>query len=109
MGHAKMACGDKKAAAFCAILDPSLTLTQPSSVTALTGVDAISHAVETLVTTRRTPVSMMFSRQSFQWLAQSFHRVISEPKIWKREDVCNLRRAWPDWRSRIRCWERLTH
>ena len=78
--HAKMACGDKKAAAFCAILDPSLTLTQPSSVTALTGVDAISHAVETLVTTRRTPVSMMFSRQSFQWLAQSFHRVISEPE-----------------------------
>ncbi|MEC7977394.1 MAG: iron-containing alcohol dehydrogenase, partial [Planctomycetota bacterium] len=78
--HAKMACGDKKAAAFCAILDPSLTLTQPSSVTALTGVDAISHAVETLVTTRRTPVSMMFSRQSFQWLAQSFHRVLSEPE-----------------------------
>lgn len=77
--HVKMACGDKKATAFCAILDPGLTLTQPSSVTALTGIDAISHAVETMVTTRRTPASMTFSRQSFQWLAGNFHRVLQEP------------------------------
>ena len=77
--HVKMACGDKKATAFCAILDPGLTLTQPSSVTALTGIDAISHAVETMVTTRRTPASMTFSRQSFQWLALNFHRVLEEP------------------------------
>jgi alcohol dehydrogenase len=77
--HVKMACGDKKATAFCAILDPGLTLTQPNSVTALTGIDAISHAVETMVTTRRTPASMTFSRQSFQWLAGNFHRVLQEP------------------------------
>jgi alcohol dehydrogenase len=77
--HVKMACGDKKATAFCAILDPGLTLTQPNSVTALTGIDAISHAVETMVTTRRTPASMTFSRQAFQWLAGNFHRVLQEP------------------------------
>ncbi len=33
----KMACGDKRAACKVAILDPELTLTQPSKVTALTG------------------------------------------------------------------------
>ena len=47
--HAKMACGDKKAAARVALLDPELTLSQPSNVTAVTAIDAISHAVESYV------------------------------------------------------------
>jgi alcohol dehydrogenase class IV len=49
--HQKMACGDKKAAARISILDPDLTLTMPASVTAATGIDAISHALESHVTT----------------------------------------------------------
>ena len=35
--HQKMACGDKKALAACAILDPDLTRTVPRSVAAATG------------------------------------------------------------------------
>ena len=53
--HVKMACGDKKAACRVAILDPRLTLTQPPRVTALTGIDALAHALETLVTNKWTP------------------------------------------------------
>src|SRR6266700_7674862 len=52
--HQKMACGDPKAAAAIAILDPVLTLSQPPRVTACTGIDAIAHVVETAVTTKRT-------------------------------------------------------
>src|SRR5207244_6285273 len=48
--HHKMACGDPKAAARVAILDPELTLSQPLRVAACTGVDAVAHAVETAVT-----------------------------------------------------------
>src|SRR6185295_2773144 len=40
--HVKMACGDPKAAFRLAILDPTLTRTQPPTVTAITGYDAIS-------------------------------------------------------------------
>lgn len=74
--HVKMACGDKRAAAKVAILDPRLTLTQPTQVTALTGIDAISHALETYVTTRRNPISLMYSRESWRLLARSFSRVL---------------------------------
>src|SRR4029453_10658623 len=45
--HTKMACGDQGAAFKVAILDPRLTLSQPRSVTATAGFDAISHSVET--------------------------------------------------------------
>jgi alcohol dehydrogenase len=51
--HAKMACGDPKVAFRAAILDPLLTVSQPRTVTAASGYDAIAHAVETAVTVRR--------------------------------------------------------
>ena len=77
--HMKMACGDKKAACRIALLDPELTVTMPASVTAVTGIDAISHAVETYVTTKRNPVSQLFSRESWRLLATAFPRVLEDP------------------------------
>jgi alcohol dehydrogenase len=75
----KMACGDKRAAFRAAILDPELTLTQPPRVTALTGIDAISHALETYVSKRRNPMSLVFSREAWRNLAVNFGRVLTEP------------------------------
>ena len=77
--HMKMACGDKKALARIAILDPEVTVTQPAAVTAATGIDAIAHAVETYVTTKRNPVSQLFSRQAWRLLSRAFPVVVSEP------------------------------
>lgn len=77
--HLKMACGDKKAAARVAILDPELTLTMPRTVTAVTGIDAISHAVESHVTTKRGPLSQLYSREAWRLLNGSFLTVLSNP------------------------------
>jgi len=77
--HVKMACGDRRAAFRIALLDAELTLTQPPRVTALTGIDAVSHAVETCVTTVRTPISAMLSREAWRLLSGSFHVVLSQP------------------------------
>lgn len=77
--HIKMACGDKRASCQIAILDPLLTLTQPPSVTALTGIDALSHAVETAVTTKRNDVSSEFSRLSWHLISENLPLVILDP------------------------------
>jgi alcohol dehydrogenase len=77
--HVKMACGDKKASCRVALLDPELTVTQPTRVTALTGIDAISHALETFVTRKRNLVSLAFSREAWRMLAGNLARVIDHP------------------------------
>src|SRR5262245_18749574 len=74
--HMKMACVDPKATCRVAVLDPELTISMPASVTAATGIDALSHAVESHVCTRRNPVSQLFSRQAWQLLVRGFPAVI---------------------------------
>ena len=77
--HAKMACGDEKAAFRVAILDPALTVSQPAAVTATAGYDALSHAVEAYVTTKRAAASDMFAREAWRLLDQNYERVLNEP------------------------------
>lgn len=77
--HVKMACGDRRAAFRIAILDPELTFTQPPRVAALAGFDALSHAVETYVTTKRNAVSCDYSRRAWRELAPHYLQVINEP------------------------------
>jgi alcohol dehydrogenase len=77
--HQKMACLDPKAAARIAILDPTLTLSQPPRVAAGTGIDAIAHAVETAVTKKRNPLSLMYSREAFKLCITAFPQVMQNP------------------------------
>jgi len=77
--HLKMACGDKKAAFRVSILDPEVTLSQPKTVTAVTGIDALAHAVESFVCTRRNPLSQMYSLAAFQHLEPNFEQVMAHP------------------------------
>ena len=78
--HQKMACGDKKAQFRTVILDPVLTTTTPTGVTAATGIDAISHALESYVSTRRNPISQMFAKEAWWLLEKSFEIVVSDPE-----------------------------
>lgn len=77
--HMKMPCGDPKAACRVALLDPELTVTMPAAVAAATGIDAITHAIESFVTRQRNPVSQMFARQAWQLLSRSFPIVMEQP------------------------------
>ncbi|MDP7049958.1 MAG: iron-containing alcohol dehydrogenase [Verrucomicrobiota bacterium] len=77
--HKKMACGDSKAAAKIAILDPELTCSQPRNVTACTGIDAIAHAVETAVSKKKNELSWMFSKEAFGLLLPHFPTGLNLP------------------------------
>src|SRR3954453_3835914 len=77
--HVKMACGDPKAAFRVALLDPPLTVSQPRSITATSGFDAIAHAVETSVPSKRNPLSDLFSREGWRLLEPNYARVLNQP------------------------------
>jgi alcohol dehydrogenase len=92
--HQKMACGDPKAAARVAILDPALTISQPPKVTACSGIDAIAHAVETAVTNVRTPLSSLFSQESFRIMMAALPRVLKSPDDLEARGWMLLGAAW---------------
>jgi alcohol dehydrogenase len=92
--HQKMACGDPKASARIAILDPGLTQSQPRRVTACSGIDAIAHAVETAVTRKRTPLSFIFSRDAFRLTMAGFPRVLEDPGDLEARGWMLLGAAW---------------
>ncbi|MEZ5402918.1 MAG: iron-containing alcohol dehydrogenase [Bryobacteraceae bacterium] len=75
--HVKMACGAPGAAFRLVLLDPELVLTQPRAVLAAAGYDAISHAVETLVTVRRNAVSDCFARAAWRLLDQAYEPMLA--------------------------------
>src|SRR5688572_24667016 len=77
--HRKMACGDPKAAFRAVILDPQLTVTQPATVTAAAGYDALSHAVESFVCTKRSAESAEKSLEAWRLLEPNFERVLAAP------------------------------
>jgi alcohol dehydrogenase len=92
--HQKMACGDSKAAARIALLDPLLTLSQPAMVTACTGIDAIAHSVETAVTRKRTAISFLFSREAFKLTVLALPRVLASPDDLEARGSMLLGAAW---------------
>ena len=77
---ARMACGDGKASFRVAILDPKLTTSQPAALAAAAGYDAVSHALESLVTARQTALSECFSRSAWQLLSSGFENMLRNPQ-----------------------------
>ncbi len=54
-----------------AILDPELTLTLPAKVTAYTGIDALTHALEAYTSTQAHTISEMYSLEAIDLIARN--------------------------------------
>jgi alcohol dehydrogenase len=63
-----------------ALLDPNLTYTLPLKETLYTGLDAISHALESLWNKNRTPISASFAKQSLIYAVESLSKTIKMPE-----------------------------
>ena len=57
-----------------AILDPLLTLGLPKPITAATGMDALTHAIEAYTTRYANPISDIFALQAIQLCAKNLRR-----------------------------------
>jgi alcohol dehydrogenase len=56
-----------------------VTLSQPASVTAITGIDALSHALESYVCNRRNTLSQTFAREAWRLLEPNLETVLRQP------------------------------
>ncbi|MDR7418489.1 MAG: iron-containing alcohol dehydrogenase [Armatimonadota bacterium] len=77
--HEKMVIWDRKLAPCAAVLDPELTVSLPRQVTAVTGIDAIAHAVESAVCARANRLSRCFAASAWQLLATALPVVLDDP------------------------------
>ena len=67
--HAKLSFTSYKLVPHVAILDPALTSSLPSKLTATTGMDALTHAVEAYTSIQKNPVSDAFAVKAIELIA----------------------------------------
>ena len=63
--------GDASTTPVCAILDPELTIGLPPRPTAGTGIDALTHAIESLTSKGRTPVSAAYAHEAIKLISNA--------------------------------------
>ncbi len=61
-----------------AIVDPALTISLPPKVTAATGVDALTHAVEAYISVNASPVSDALALQAIRLISNSIRTAVSK-------------------------------
>lgn len=60
------------------IVDPKLTVSVPPRVTAATGIDALTHAIESYVSINATPISEALSLQAIRLIAESLITAVND-------------------------------
>ena len=70
--------GDASTTPVCAILDPELTIGLPPRPTAGTGIDALTHAIESLTSKGRTPVSAAYAHEAIKLISKALPVAFNE-------------------------------
>jgi len=78
--HVKMAIVDWHTTAIIAVDDAELMVAMPPSLTAATGMDALTHAVEAYVSTIATPVTDCAALKAIQLIADFLRRAVKDGK-----------------------------
>ena len=78
--HVKMAIVDKNVTPVVAINDPELMLDMPKGLTAATGMDALTHAIEAYVSTIATPVTDACAEKAIELIANNLRDAVLDGK-----------------------------
>jgi len=76
----KMVCVDVHDIPVVAIVDPDLMATMPASLTAATGMDALTHAIEGYITKGAWEMSDMFHLEAIRLIAKSLRGAVKNTK-----------------------------
>lgn len=76
----KMVCVDPNDIPAIAIVDAELMYTLPKSLTAATGLDALTHAIEGLITKGAWEMSDMFEIKAIEMIARHLETAVNEPQ-----------------------------
>lgn len=77
LSHNKIAIGDRNLSPAVALVDPNLTISLPASLTAATGMDALTHAIEAYVCALSSPVNDVLALKAIRLVASNLRRVIT--------------------------------
>ncbi len=76
--HVKMAIVDKHILPIIAVNDPVVMLQMPKSLTAATGMDALTHAIEAYVSTAATPVTDACAQKAIELIVKSLEIAVKD-------------------------------
>lgn len=62
-----------------AILDPTLTVSLPEKITVATGMDALSHAIESYVSLNASPLSEMYGLKAMELINGNLEQAVAHP------------------------------
>lgn len=85
--HVKMAIVDKNVTPILAVNDPELMVSMPKSLTAATGMDALTHAVEAYVSTAATPVTDACAQKAIELISQHLRDAVEDGTNMEARDM----------------------
>lgn len=84
--HVKMAIVDWQCTPNISINDPLMMMDMPASLTAATGMDALTHAIEAYVSTQATPVTDASALMAIQLISKNLRQAVANGKNFTARD-----------------------
>jgi alcohol dehydrogenase len=78
LSHNKLAIGDRNLAPAVALVDPTLTLSLPASLTAATGMDVLTHSIEAYLCALSSPVNDLLALEAIRLVAANLRQVVTK-------------------------------
>lgn len=76
--HVKMAIVDRNVTPLLSVNDPALMVAMPKSLTAATGMDALTHAIEAYVSTAATPITDACALKAIALINENLRQAVNE-------------------------------
>lgn len=102
--HIKMAIVDKHVTPLLSVNDSSLMIGMPKSLTAATGMDALTHAIEAYVSIAATPITDACALKAVTMIAENLPLAVEDGSNAKAREAMAYASSSPVWRSIMLLW-----